>query len=343
MADLDPCPPQSPQLHAAPTLPRQPPPGPVEPNAARHPGLYPGPVLEFVELTKRYGDLVALDRLSLEVPPGRLFGLLGPNGAGKSTAMRLVFGLLRPDGGEVRWNGKPVGGAQRLRFGYLPEERGLYPKMRVRDQLVYFGRLHGLTVAGAATATDRWLERLGVADRARDKAEALSLGNQQRVQLAAALVHDPELLVLDEPFSGLDPVAVDALSQVLAERAAAGVTVVFSSHQLDLVEDLCQSVAIIHKGRLVLSGEVAELKQASGRRFLRVLVEPRAMAADGAWARGLPGVTVQQADGDGTRLALDPGVDPLDVLQRAAATGRVVDFGLELPPLSQLFREAVRR
>jgi ABC-2 type transport system ATP-binding protein len=296
-------------------------------------------VLEFVELTKRYGDVVALDRLTLDVPPGRLFGLLGPNGAGKSTAMRLVFGLIRPDVGDVRWHGSSVTRAQRLRFGYLPEERGLYPKMRVRDQLVYFGRLHGLTASASAKAADHWLERLGVADRSRDRAEALSLGNQQRVQLAAALVHDPELLVLDEPFSGLDPVAVDALSQVLAERAAAGVTVIFSSHQLDLVEDLCEAVAIIHRGRLVLAGGVAELKRSSGRRFLRVLVE----GADGAWAAGLPGVTVEQADGDGTRLALDPGVDALDVLQRAAARGRVIDFGLELPPLSQLFREAVRQ
>jgi ABC-2 type transport system ATP-binding protein len=306
-------------------------------------------VLEFVELTKRYGSVVALDRLSLDVPPGRLFGLLGPNGAGKSTAMRLVFGLLRPDGGEVRWRGKRVGQADRLRFGYLPEERGLYPKMRVRDQLIYFGRLHGLGRDAAAAAADLWLGRLGVADRAGDRAEALSLGNQQRVQLAAALVHDPELLVLDEPFSGLDPVAVDALSEVLAERATAGVTVVFSSHQLDLVEDLCDSVAIIHRGHLVLSGVVRDLKRRSGRRCLNVVVEGGDGAATGAWAADLPGVSVQRADGrngasqeDGLTLSLDPGVDALAVLQRAASVGRVVDFGLELPPLSQLFREAVQ-
>lgn len=293
--------------------------------------------MEFSELTKRYGDVVALDHLSLEVPSGRLFGLLGPNGAGKSTAMKLVFGLLRPDSGEVRWNGRPLIQGQRIRFGYLPEERGLYPKMRVREQLIYFGRLHGLSASEAVSAGDRWLERLGVADRAKDRAEALSLGNQQRVQLAAALVHDPELLVLDEPFSGLDPVAVDALSEVLAERAAAGVTVVFSSHQLDLVEDICDSVAIIHRGRLVLSGVVRELKRSSGRRFLRVLME----GVDGAWAAGVSGVTIEHCDGDGTRLSLEPGVDALALLQRAAASGRVVDFGLELPPLSRLFREAV--
>jgi ABC-2 type transport system ATP-binding protein len=300
-------------------------------------------VLEFVELTKRYGTVVALDQLSLQVPPGRLFGLLGPNGAGKSTAMRLVFGLVRPDGGEVRWRGARVTHSERMRFGYLPEERGLYPKMRVRDQLLYFGRLHGLARAEAAAAGDHWLERLGVAERAGDRAEALSLGNQQRVQLAAALIHDPELLVLDEPFSGLDPVAVDALSEVLAERAAAGVTVVFSSHQLDLVEDLCDAVAIIHRGRLVLSGVVRDLKRSSGKRLLNVVIEGTDGAVNGAWAADLRGVTVRQADGQGTHLALDPDVDALAVLQRAATVGRVVDFGLELPPLSQLFREAVQR
>ena len=301
-------------------------------------------MLEFVELTKRYGDVVALDQLTLDVPPGRLFGLLGPNGAGKSTAMKLVFGLLRPDGGEVRFRGKPVGQDARMRFGYLPEERGLYPKMKVRDQLRYFGRLHGLSSAEAEARGDQWLERLGVAERAKDRAEALSLGNQQRVQLAAALVHDPELLVLDEPFSGLDPVAVDALSVVLAERAAAGVTVVFSSHQLDLVEDLCDSVAIIHRGHLVLSGVVRDLKRSTGRRCLNVVVEGRNGAAESAaWARSIPGVTVEQAGPDGTRLLLLPDVDALAVLQQAATVGRVVDFGLELPPLSQLFREAVNR
>ncbi|MFP5319950.1 MAG: ABC transporter ATP-binding protein [Acidimicrobiia bacterium] len=303
-------------------------------------------MLGFCELTKRYGSLVALDQLTLEVPPGRLFGLLGPNGAGKSTAMKLVFGLLRPDGGEVRWNGRAVTQPDRLGFGYLPEERGLYPKMRVRDQLVYFGRLHGLSAREAATRGEHWLERLGVAERSRDRAESLSLGNQQRVQLAAALVHDPQLLVLDEPFSGLDPVAVDALSAVLAERAAAGVTVVFSSHQLDLVEDLCDSVAIIHRGRLVLSGVVRDLKRSSGRRSLNVVLEPAGGAidgvADGAWAAGVPGVTVEDTGPEGTRLRLDPTVDALAVLQRAATAGRVVDFGLELPALSELFREAVR-
>ncbi len=177
-----------------------------------------------------------------------MFGFVGPNGAGKTTTMRIVLGVLEPDRGEVRWRGKPVDTGMRRRFGYMPEERGLYPKMRVRDQLVHFARLHGMSAAEAVAATDGWLERLGVAERARDRVEELSLGNQQRVQLAAALVHGPELLVLDEPFSGLDPVGVDVLSAVLRDLAGTGVPVIFSSHQLELVERLCEGGGD-HQGR----------------------------------------------------------------------------------------------
>jgi len=294
-------------------------------------------MLELRDLTRRYGDVVALDGLTLAVPSGQMVGLLGPNGAGKSTAMRITLGLLRPDSGDVRWRDRPVDPAARRRFGYLPEERGLYPRMRVRDQVVYFGRLHGLSRTDAAAAADRWMDRLGVAARSADRVDTLSLGNQQRVQLAAALVHEPELLVLDEPFSGLDPVAVDALSEVLAERAAAGTGVLFSSHQLDLVEDICESVAIVDKGRLVLSGVVRELRGRSRRRQLRVLVDPK-----GWHPPDIDGVSVAGADASGTRLLLEPGVDPMAVLTAVAGSARVLDFGLELPSLSDLFREAIR-
>jgi len=204
-----------------------------------------------------------------------MFGFVGPNGAGKTTAMRIILGVLSADAGEVRWHGRPVDAAVRRRFGYMPEERGLYPKMRVRAQLVYLAALHGVT--DPLAAADRWIERLGVAGRADDRIEALSLGNQQRVQLAAALVHEPELLVLDEPFSGLDPVGVDVLSGVLAEYAATGVPVVFSSHQLELVERLCEAVAIIKDGRLVASGAVDELR-GPGRRVVREVVERPTLA-----------------------------------------------------------------
>jgi ABC-2 type transport system ATP-binding protein len=294
-------------------------------------------MLELDGLTRRFGDVVALDHLTFSVPPGQVFAFLGPNGAGKTTAMRVIFGVTTVDAGQVRWKGVQVGAAERRRFGYMPEERGLYPGMRVGDQLVYFGRLHGMTEQDAGRASRHWLERLGVADRMADKVEALSLGNQQRVQLAAAMVHQPELLVLDEPFSGLDPPGVDALGSVLADEAAAGRSVLFSSHQLDLVEDLCQSVAIVDRGRLVASGPVDELTL-GGRSRLVVHVEGD---RTGQWARGLAGVHLSENEGGRVRLVLDEGVDSQAVLAAAAAAGRVEHFGFERRRLSEVFREAV--
>ena len=189
-----------------------------------------------------------------------MLGFLGPNGAGKTTTMRAIFGLVELDGGQVLWDGRPIGLAERLRFGYMPEERGLYPRMPVGEQIAYFGRLHGLDASAARAAAARWLERLGLAGRAAAKVEELSHGNQQRAQLAAALVHEPELLVLDEPFAGLDPVAVRTLAEILRGEAARGAAVLFSSHQLELVEDICEDVAIIDHGRIV-AGDVAALKR----------------------------------------------------------------------------------
>jgi len=219
-------------------------------------------LLELVGLTKRYGETVALDGLSFAVDEGRIFGFVGANGAGKTTAMRIVLGVLDADAGEVRWRGDKLGPEERRRIGYMPEERGLYPKMRVGEQLAYLATLHGMSDADAAAAAHRWADRLGVGARVGDKVEALSLGNQQRVQLAAALVHEPDLLVLDEPFSGLDPVGVDVLSQVLlGEARRRGVPVIFSSHQLELVERLCDAVAIIQEGKLVVTGPVDELRE----------------------------------------------------------------------------------
>src|SRR5512133_4241624 len=220
-------------------------------------------MLEFDQVVKRFDSLTALDRCTFQVRPGRLTGFLGPNGAGKTTAMRAVFGLVRLDAGVVTWRGSPIVEGDRARFGYMPEERGLYPRMRVREQLVFFGRLSGLPSTAAGHAADRWLDALGLHERADARVDELSHGNQQRVQLAAALVHDPELVVLDEPFSGLDPLGVESLAEMLVQTAALGVGVVFSSHQLDLVEDVCQDVVIIDRGRIVLAGVVEELKAAS--------------------------------------------------------------------------------
>ena len=211
-------------------------------------------MLSFVDVSKRFGAVQALADCSFSVARGRMLGFLGPNGAGKTTAMRAVFGLVRLDRGEVLWDGRPVGLAERLGFGYMPEERGLYPRMPVGDQLEYFGCLHGLGAAVARAAGSDWLERLGLADRADAKVEELSHGNQQRVQLAVALLHEPDLLVLDEPFAGLDPVAVHTLAEVLRGEASRGAAVLFSSHQLELVEDICEEVAIIDHGVIVATG-----------------------------------------------------------------------------------------
>jgi ABC-2 type transport system ATP-binding protein len=295
-------------------------------------------MLEVADLARRYGDVVALDGLSFNVEPGQLFGFVGPNGAGKTTTMRIILGVLEPDAGSVRWRGAPVDLATRARFGYMPEERGLYPKMRVRDQLAYFAQLHGLSRPDALAATESWLERLGIADRAGDRVEALSLGNQQRVQLGAALVHNPELLVLDEPFSGLDPVGVDVLSGVLRELADGGVPVLFSSHQLELVERLCESVAIVKDGRLVASGKVDDLRSA-GVAALTVRV---AVAGGGEeWLATVPGAEVVDRGPDGVLVALRDGAGPEAVLDAARATGTVTHFAVERPTLSELFRKAV--
>jgi ABC-2 type transport system ATP-binding protein len=231
------------------------------PWAMSRPPEVPEPDLELLGLTKRYGDLLALDDCSLTVQPGRVLGLLGPNGAGKTTAMRCIVGLVQPDHGEIRWAGAPIDRAARLRFGYMPEERGLYPKMQVRTQLEYLARLSGLDSRSAAASVARWLARLELEARGDTRVDALSHGNQQRVQLAAALVHDPVALVLDEPFAGLDPIGVEALSAVISELAAEGTAVLFSSHQLDLVEHVCQDVVIVDHGRVVMHGELDALRR----------------------------------------------------------------------------------
>jgi ABC-2 type transport system ATP-binding protein len=279
---------------------------------------------------------VALDGLSFSVEPGRMFGFLGPNGAGKTTAMRIVMGIERPDKGAVRWDGRLLTRADRLAFGYMPEQRGLYPKMRVRDHLAYLARLHGLTAGHAAGACDRWLRRLGIAVQGYARIEALSHGNQQRVQLAAALVHDPGILVLDEPFSGLDPLGIKDIAEVLRELAQAGVTVVFSSHQLDLVEDICDEVAIIDRGTVVLQGAVRALKQ-HGSTSLVLEVE----GAGSDWYAGLGTAAAERVDPDRVCVTFHD-ADPQVVLDRARAAGMVRRFAIQEPSLSELFLEAVR-
>ncbi|WP_447005468.1 ABC transporter ATP-binding protein [Saccharothrix isguenensis] len=293
-------------------------------------------VLEIDRVSKRYGEVVALDGMTFDVRPGELFGFVGSNGAGKTTAMRIALGVLAADSGEVRWNGAPITFETRRRIGYMPEERGLYPKMKAHDQLVYLAELHGLSTNAAHRSADNWLARLGLRDRAHDEVQKLSLGNQQRVQLAAALVHEPDVLVLDEPFSGLDPVAVDVMSQVLREKAASGVPVVFSSHQLDLVERLCDRVGIVRSGTLVACGPVDELR--AGGRTKLVVDAPRAPLG---WADHLPGVRSAHTSSGRTVVDLAPDADDQVVLRAALETGPVHEFSRQRASLTELFRSVV--
>lgn len=292
--------------------------------------------LDIDHVSKAYGPVVALDDMTFSVQAGELFGFVGSNGAGKTTTMRIVLGVLAADAGEVRWAGRAVDFVSRRSIGYMPEERGLYPKMHVGEQLTYFARLHGLDAKAAPAAARRWCERLAIDSRWNDEVQALSLGNQQRVQLAAALVHDPTILVLDEPFSGLDPVAVDVMSGVLRDRADQGVPVIFSSHQLDLVQRICDKVGIVKSGRMVACGTVAEL-QASAPAELVVT----APTAPPSWVDGLPGVTVKSRDAGTSVLELAAGADDQAVLRTALDAGPVTEFSWRKPDLTELFRHVV--
>lgn len=292
--------------------------------------------LELCNIRRSFGGLVAVDGLSLAVPAGRIFGFVGRNGAGKTTTMRIVCGLLAADHGRVLWNGRPIDMDARRGIGYMPEERGLYPKMRVGEQLAYLAVLHGATHDEARVAARAWLERFELGDRERDRVETLSHGNQQRVQLAAALVHNPGLLILDEPFAGLDPIATDAMSDVLRQQAARGVPVLLSSHQLELVERLCTAVAILDRGRLVASGEVEELRS-HGSRLLRVDVQ----GAPGEWGDGIAGAEVVERGGGRTVFKLAPGADTQRILDIARRAGVVSHFSVLRPSLAELYREVV--
>jgi ABC-2 type transport system ATP-binding protein len=295
-------------------------------------------VLSIQDLHKSFGDVNALSGASLDVARGQMIGFLGPNGAGKTTTMRTIFGLVHPDSGTVTWDGRKIAHEDLLRFGYMPEERGLYPKMRAGDQLAYFGRLHGMSKHDAQSSATTWLDRFGLGDRAGDPIEALSHGNQQRVQLAAALVHDPELLVLDEPFSGLDPIAVETMSGILQDQAATGKAVIFSSHQLDLVEDLCKDVAIIDAGEVVVRGNVEQLKDEAPIRHLELEIDGDAAPL----LQALDGVLEVSTDDHRVSAIISAETDIRGFVARAQEAGRLRHFSYTTPTLSDLFREAVR-
>jgi ABC-2 type transport system ATP-binding protein len=285
-------------------------------------------------ITQRFGDRTVLDGVDLDVPSGRVVGLLGPNGAGKTTLMRILFGVLSPDAGTVEWLARPATDDDRRSWGYMPQERGLYRDMQVLDHLSWIARLHGLDKAtGEARARDL-LGNLGLADREGDKIMELSGGMAQRAQLAAAMVHGPDLLVLDEPFAGLDPAAVEFLSAVITQHTRDGGNLLFSSHQLDLVEDLCESITLVHHGRVVLDGDLRDIKAASPERYLRVDV-----AVEAGWVDERSAV-VTSADASGTRLRLAPGADPLIVLDSIRLHSPPSAFAVEAPTLSELFLAA---
>jgi ABC-2 type transport system ATP-binding protein len=294
-------------------------------------------MLELHSINRSFGERRVLRDVSFTVAGGRMTGFVGGNGAGKTTTMRVILGVLAADSGTVTLDGAPLTAEQRTRFGYMPEERGLYPKMKVAEQIVYLGRLHGMSPAQARANTESLLERLGLGERMDDTVESLSLGNQQRAQIAAALVHDPEVLVLDEPFSGLDPIAVEVVLNVLKDFAATGAPVIFSSHQLDIVERLCDDLVVIADGEIRASGSREGIRaQHTLPRFEMQL------GGDAGWLRDEPGVTVLDFDGGYSLFDVDSDATAQRVLQRAIATSTVERFSPQLPSLSQIFKEVIQ-
>jgi len=292
-------------------------------------------MLELHGISRSFGDRLVLDDVSFTVGRGRLTGFVGGNGAGKTTTMRIILGVLAAHAGTVTVDGVPVDGAQRARFGYMPEERGLYPKMQLVDHLTYLARLHGFDREGATERAEVLVDRLGLTPRAKDPVESLSLGNQQRAQIAAALVHDPDVLVLDEPFSGLDPMAVEVVQGVLAERAAQGVPVLFSSHQLDVVERLCDDLVIIAGGRVRAAGTRESLRREHGRARHEIVAD-----GDMGWLRDVPDVRVDELAGGSAVFEASADVAQ-HVLTAALARGAVHAFTPLRPSLAEIFRDVV--
>ncbi len=289
--------------------------------------------LEVRDLRRDFGDVRAVDGVSFTVAAGSLTGFVGGNGAGKTTTMRMVMGVLAITSGEVLWGGRPITQADRRQLGYMPEERGLYPKQPIVDQLVYLGRLRGMQTSAARASVMTHLERLGLADRARDHVEKLSLGNQQRVQIIAALMGRPKGLVLDEPFSGLDPQAVDSMADLLREHTSRGVPVLFSSHQLDLVERLCEHLVVLARGAVVSSGSPEQLRSTSVARHRLVL------SGDAGWVRGVAGVHAVDVDGTSALVELTEAGAERALLSEALRRGDVHEFSLQRPSLAQIYRE----
>lgn len=287
-------------------------------------------------IVKRFRDVTAVDDLTFTVREGSLFGFLGPNGAGKTTTMRVILGIIKADEGQVTWNNTPFGELRRGFFGYLPEERGLYPKMRVVEHLEFLGRIHGLNKNNAQTQTQYWIERFDLGELSHKRIEELSKGNQQKVQTIGTMLHDPELLILDEPFSGLDPVNTALLKEVLMEAHRRGKTIIFSSHRMDQVEEICEDIVLIDRGRPVLHGNLREIKRSMGRQILRIALEGN----KDFWTE-IAGLELLGTRADYQEFRLSEAVDPNLVLSQAMQEGQVVRFELVEPSLDQIFVEKV--
>ncbi|MFL5686588.1 MAG: ABC transporter ATP-binding protein [Chloroflexota bacterium] len=297
--------------------------------------------LEIDRVTKRFGQTLALDQLAFSVPRGRIFGFLGANGAGKTTTMRICLGILRADEGEVRWDGIASTDLPRRTFGYLPEERGLYPRLTVIDQLVYFASLYGERPDEARANALAWLDRFRIPDLADRRAEELSKGNQQKVQFVAAILHGPDVLLMDEPFTGLDPVNLALLRDAFIELRDQGRTIVFSTHQMEIAEALCESLVIVDHGRLVAGGTVAELKRSSRARTVRLGIEGEIAPT---WLASIDGVAALRPGAGFAELELMAGVEPRDILAATLARGALVSrFEVAEPSLEAIFVELVGR
>jgi ABC-2 type transport system ATP-binding protein len=292
-------------------------------------------------LTKHFGPVTALDGISFSVQPGEVFGFLGGNGAGKTTTMRIILNILRADGGSVTWEGRPTADAPRQTWGYLPEERGLYPRMGVLDQLVFLGALFKLSRREAARRAREWLDRFQIADYASRRAEELSKGNQQKIQFIAAVLHEPDVLLMDEPFVGLDPVNVALLKEAFLEMKSRGATIVFSTHQMEMVEELCETVVLIDRGKVVLGGPVREVRRSTGRQVIRLAVDDD---TELAWLADVPGVKVVRPGQDYAELDVEQSTDPETVLRAALDRGkRVTQFLIDDPSIEEIFIEKVGR
>ncbi|MED4227615.1 ABC transporter ATP-binding protein [Neobacillus cucumis] len=292
--------------------------------------------LKIENVTKRFGQFTAVDDLSLTIPEKEMFGFLGANGAGKTTTFRMILGLLDCSDGQITWDDKPIDYSSSHLVGYLPEERGLYPKLKVRDQIVYLARLRGMQKNEALTELKKWLERFKITEYENKKVEELSKGNQQKIQFIAAVVHKPKLLILDEPFSGLDPVNVERLKEAVLALRENGATIVFSSHRMEHVEEMCEHLCIMHRGSPVVSGSLKEIKREFGKKNLVIHAD---FSLDSL--KNFPGVVKSKVTMEGLHLQIEGEEVAGKILKEIVDKGFIRRFALEEPSLNDIFIEKV--